>query len=217
MKILLSLACIAMLFFAACKKQNTKAEFMTTKSSFYLTEAVAFSNQSSNGKTYTWDFGDGTTSTEENPSHPYNKAGTFQVKLTAGNSIATKNIKINNGTASYEVNNQATVAVRMVSFGVDAAEDIVDLVEHGVIAVNGKSDTVYTSQPEIILGGYLNSTSIFFVAQPYKVTKFMHNKFAINGTTQIIIPQSSSNEGVKAFKKQINKTNVLKNLNQVIQ
>lgn len=33
-----------------------------------------------------WDFGDGTTSTQANPTHKYNTAGNYTVKLTAGNS-----------------------------------------------------------------------------------------------------------------------------------
>jgi plastocyanin len=32
-------------------------------------------------KSWQWDFGDGTTSTEQNPSHVYRTAGTFTVKL----------------------------------------------------------------------------------------------------------------------------------------
>lgn len=36
--------------------------------------------------TYNWDFGDGTTSTDENPSHTYTTDGTFPIQLTATNS-----------------------------------------------------------------------------------------------------------------------------------
>lgn len=42
---------------------------------------MEFKNVSSNGKDYLWDFGDGTTSVEQNPSHTYNSVGTFDVKL----------------------------------------------------------------------------------------------------------------------------------------
>jgi len=34
---------------------------------------------------FTWDFGDNTTSTEQNPIHKYTKDGTYHVKLTIGN------------------------------------------------------------------------------------------------------------------------------------
>ena len=46
---------------------------------------VSFSNTSSNADTYSWDFGDGTTSTDENPLITYAVAGTYQVELTAIN------------------------------------------------------------------------------------------------------------------------------------
>lgn len=42
-----------------------------------------FTNSSFNGITYLWDFGDGTTSTEENPTHVYTTAGIYTVTLNA--------------------------------------------------------------------------------------------------------------------------------------
>lgn len=42
-----------------------------------------FTNTSSNASGYSWDFGDGSTSTEENPVHEYAEAGTYTVELTA--------------------------------------------------------------------------------------------------------------------------------------
>jgi PKD repeat protein len=44
---------------------------------------VIFTNNSKFAKTYLWDFGDGTTSTDENPRHRYDSAGIFNVTLTA--------------------------------------------------------------------------------------------------------------------------------------
>lgn len=43
---------------------------------------IIFNNQSTGGDTYHWDFGDGNTSSEENPRHTYQDAGTYTVKLT---------------------------------------------------------------------------------------------------------------------------------------
>lgn len=43
---------------------------------------VNFNNESFNGITYSWDFGDGGTSTEENPTHVYLTEGLFTVTLT---------------------------------------------------------------------------------------------------------------------------------------
>ncbi|OON65626.1 GEVED domain-containing protein [Hymenobacter sp. CRA2] len=56
---------------------------------------VQFTDQSQNGPTsWLWNFGDGTTSTQQNPRHCYTTAGTFTVTLTAtnsvGNNVATR-------------------------------------------------------------------------------------------------------------------------------
>lgn len=44
---------------------------------------VTFTNTSVNAVSYLWDFGDGGTSTEENPSYSYSAGGTYKVSLTA--------------------------------------------------------------------------------------------------------------------------------------
>lgn len=46
---------------------------------------VNFSNQSTGAGSYSWDFGDGSTSTLQNPTHTYNTIGSFTVKLVATN------------------------------------------------------------------------------------------------------------------------------------
>ncbi len=50
-------------------------------------DSVVFTNTSSNGITYQWDFGDGNTDTNFNTAHNYNKIGTFKVLLTAINGV----------------------------------------------------------------------------------------------------------------------------------
>lgn len=42
--------------------------------------------------TWSWNFGDGYTSTQQNPSHPYSKAGTYTVSLTASNIEGTDTV-----------------------------------------------------------------------------------------------------------------------------
>jgi len=46
---------------------------------------VTFENLSTGADSYLWDFGDGNTSTEENPVHVYTDGGTFTVSLKATN------------------------------------------------------------------------------------------------------------------------------------
>ena len=50
---------------------------------------VSFTNSSSSGQSYLWDFGDGNTSTEFNPDHTYATSGDYTVTLTVTNLCAT--------------------------------------------------------------------------------------------------------------------------------
>ncbi len=49
---------------------------------YYVVSSIQFTNTSAKTGTFTWDFGDGTTSTEANPVHKYAKAGQYTVRLT---------------------------------------------------------------------------------------------------------------------------------------
>ncbi len=50
--------------------------------------AVTFTDQTTNSPTsWSWTFGDGGTSTAQNPSHTYNSSGYYTVALTATNSL----------------------------------------------------------------------------------------------------------------------------------
>ncbi len=57
---------------------NGPTALFTTEDSIYdLDEVVFFINQSTGGTGYEWDFGNGETSTEENPSYVYPDTGTY--------------------------------------------------------------------------------------------------------------------------------------------
>lgn len=69
-----------------------QASFVTPGASC-IDQEVAFKNTSvveGNTVSYSWEFGDGHTSTDTNPSHAYTTAGTYQVKLTASYSSDCK-------------------------------------------------------------------------------------------------------------------------------
>ncbi len=51
--------------------------------------AVQFTDTSRNAESWSWAFGDGATSTEQNPQHTYTSIGRFDVTLTVGNALST--------------------------------------------------------------------------------------------------------------------------------
>lgn len=62
------------------------ADFSANKTTVAINETVSFSDESSFAPTsWAWDFGDGTTSTEQNPTHEYTEVGTYTVQLTVEN------------------------------------------------------------------------------------------------------------------------------------
>lgn len=75
------------------------AEFASDVGAILEGETVAFTDLSTNDPTsWAWDFGDGGTSTSQNPSHTYATAGSYTVSLTAtnanGSDVETKSAYI---------------------------------------------------------------------------------------------------------------------------
>jgi PKD repeat protein len=63
---------------------------------------IAFNGSRSGGVSYRWDFGDGTSSTEQNPRHVYARTGSYTAKLTvtyADGEVATTQSTVNVGCA----------------------------------------------------------------------------------------------------------------------
>src|SRR3982750_3923930 len=88
--LILIVALIVAVNFFSCKKDSTKpAPFV-----FYNVSidgaTVSFSNESKGAVSYEWDFGDGTTSTEESPTHTYPGKGKYVPTLYATSADGTK-------------------------------------------------------------------------------------------------------------------------------
>ena len=69
----------------SCEPEEVYNEVTASFSSTADGNTVTFINASVNAETYSWDFGDGGTSTEEAPTHTYSEKGAYMVTLTASN------------------------------------------------------------------------------------------------------------------------------------
>ena len=74
-------------------EQNLNAKFSYT---IKQPMTVVLTNQSTGATQYSWDFGDGSKSTEKSPTHRYTGIGVYKVKLTAKDN--------SNKTSTYEKN-----------------------------------------------------------------------------------------------------------------
>ena len=96
-------------FFIGCSKTAPEvipapvASFSWTASSLTVPSTVTFTNTSTNGSSYQWEFGDGGTSTNFSPTHNYTNGGTYTVKLIVtgrGGSVTTsQTVNLVNPTA----------------------------------------------------------------------------------------------------------------------
>jgi len=81
--IILIVALIAAVNFSSCKKDSSEPEPFVFYSVSVDGATVTFTNKSEGAASYEWDFGDGTTSTEESPVHTYPGKGKYVPTLYA--------------------------------------------------------------------------------------------------------------------------------------
>ncbi len=101
---LFTLITITVLVFQSCKKDEEKnngiipiANFICNPTGGTAPLTVNFTDQSTNSPTsWLWEFGDGSTSTQSNPSHTYNTDSSYSVSLSIINEYGSDTItKIN--------------------------------------------------------------------------------------------------------------------------
>ena len=103
---LLSIFTLSTVLFSSCEKEPPApvAAFSFTGGGCTAPCAVLFNNESTNATSYLWVFGDGTTSTQKNPTKTYNVGGTYSVKLTAtgtgGSATSTRLVLIQQSAQS---------------------------------------------------------------------------------------------------------------------
>ena len=99
--------------------QAPVANFTVNSSSICLGDVVSFTDFSNNiPNSWNWNFGDGVTSTDQNPTHIYTSPGTYSVSLVVSNSV---------GNDSYQYNYIYVHAIPNVTLSSNLSNDTVCL------------------------------------------------------------------------------------------
>jgi len=97
--------CSVLLLFS-CKREPLP-DFTFSGDDNPVPTEVSFSNSSKYADSFSWEFGDGTSSTEKNPKHTYATGGVFNVKLTAtgkrGSKAIIKAVTIEKGKTRLDI------------------------------------------------------------------------------------------------------------------
>lgn len=107
------------------------ASFFVSSSAIRAGDTVTFTDDSVNAVSWFWDFGDGTTSAAQNPTHTYGATGSFGVLLTVTNATGDTD---NFGPVTITVDPAAPLLSGIVKLPVDAG-DITTLTTSGFAAV----------------------------------------------------------------------------------
>ncbi|MFO7671522.1 MAG: PKD domain-containing protein [Bacteroidales bacterium] len=119
---------VTLIGFTSCEKDPPSAGFTYVAEGF----TVTFTSVVTNTDSYTWDFGDGGTSTEANPVYAYTEAGEYEVTLTATGPGGT----------------DSRVQTLTIS---PSAEDLKNMLSGGAAATNGKTwvlNRIYNAQTD---------------------------------------------------------------------
>ncbi len=100
------------------------ADFNLNKDTVYISEGgdVNIFNNSQNAQNYTWDFGDGGTSSDSNPYYIYSSIGNYDITLSATNTnCISYNVKqitvLQTPSVITSVNNMDTEKVKLINRG----------------------------------------------------------------------------------------------------
>ncbi len=172
------------------------ANFSASTTTVYLGTSVTFTNESTDGLapiTYSWNFGDSTTSTDENPTHTYASIGTYTVSLTVIDDNDDSDTETKTGYITVE----------------EAPEGATDLffseyIEGGsnnkaIEIFNGTGQNVDLSDYKVVL--YSNGSSTASTTLNLTGTLGNNEVYVIynSGSVQAIIDQGDLTSGVTNF------------------
>ncbi|MEM1134271.1 MAG: PKD domain-containing protein [Bacteroidota bacterium] len=133
------------------------ADFTADRTGFCATNStVSFSNTSTGAESFLWNFGDGNTSPEENPTHIYTNFGSYTVTLTVTNAqgctgqIERPNyINIAETTAGFGAYEIGGCAPNFMTTLVDSTTTAVEITNYEWEIVNARTGQVVDTYTEI--------------------------------------------------------------------
>ena len=126
---ILIVALIAAVNFSSCKKDSDNPQPFVFYSVSVDGATVTFTNKSEDAVSYEWDFGDGSTSTDENPVHTYPGKGKYVPTLYATSASGVK------GEASTVLHIAKTSSIKLN----DNTLSDWDTIEHNVVLAGPNS------------------------------------------------------------------------------
>jgi PKD repeat protein len=149
-KLLSLVGFLALIVLMSCSKDDTKpkpiASFTASKTSVLVGEEIQFTNTSENSASYTWSFGDGTTSMEASPKKTYTTPGVFTVTLAAtgegGTASATQDITVAAASSIYFMDSSDEIMGKLTLDGSGTVTTVKDLA--GMSGVGIAYDTVHS-------------------------------------------------------------------------
>lgn len=155
---------------------NVDARFETPASGCLPYNAV-FNNTSLAGQTFSWDFGDGTTSTLTSPTHLYTTAGTYTVKMIATDLATCNVIDSVETTITVNVNPVANFSFNPVTPEINKPTIFFNLATGGTRYkwVFGDGDSTIKTTTDTVLHQY-NATGTYTACQ------IVYNQFGCSDT-----------------------------------
>ena len=129
----LIICCVFIIYATSCDKEENAAISPTAAFTFtkLSRNEISFLNNSTNATSFNWDFGDGKTSMETNPTHLYAGSGKFTVTLEA----------INDTSSDFQ---EVEIEIEEVKVQVSTLTELMDPV---ALAVD-KTGNIYVADPQ---------------------------------------------------------------------
>lgn len=137
---------------------DVNSDFIISNTKFCKNDSIKFINKSINATEYYWNFGDGSSSVEENPIHIYPNSGNYVVSLTAKNGINcietfSKTVSIDYLKANFTVDKNFSCSDSIIVNFTDLSENATEWEWH---FGNGKTSTHKNNRTTYYSDGYFH-------------------------------------------------------------